>query len=1481
MARNTKDVELRIRARDETQKTMKNLVSTIDKLSKAQDEQRKSAERGETSAKELEAGYRKLESAGQALLKLNSLVEMYKRQSAALTDQQAKLDLAREKQRKLAETYANTENVSAKLESQMGRANKALESQSKQFDNAKNRVARTAAELQRFGVSTANIGSAQAKIITSVGRLNSALERQQRIIEQAPAAAARYKAAQEAQAKAEAQAAAQAASAAAMAKQRIEEQAYAQNKIIDSLRRQAEQALAAAKGYQTLGRVVASTKLKGNSSLAGDIQSIVSPATAARSTLSGLERQVSTLNTALVNGTADMKKAASSLKELQAAQTAAVSIAKLIDQFRNQVTAVRNARNEYRAAKTEVLDLAAQMRTATSDTGNLGAKMQQAQQRLSAASSALHSTGTAARSAQAALRAAGVDTRNLSSESARLQSTARQAKSGVDQLTEALKKNSEEAGAASKALEFFDKQGQQSVSTFQSLKSSILGLVTTYASLQAGINLASGAIDAYKLRQQTMIKMGTVVGSSQSAQAAEWKYMIDLSDRLGIKLSDVAVGYSKFAVAAKNTGLSLQQSKFVFESIAKTSRVFHLSADEMSGIFTAMQQMLSKGQVYAEELNGQLGERLPTALAMFAKGMDMTTGELLKAMQKGEISGDAVINFARAQAKEIDAELATAEKGVDAMEARAANASTAFKLALADSGFIEAYTRLLQRLTEYLNSGDGKEAAKQLGEAFSKVADGLIWCIDNVDSLVTALEVLAGLKVIGVMVTLGKSLIAVGEALGSVGRLGDWLMAKLTGWAAQLAAGAGATRLLGTALGVLARSIPYVGWALLAYDIGAILYEQSQTFAKACDEVARDFKNLGNQLVALIETPTAAMQDMTYAILRPITTLMADSLRKIAKWIADVLALIPGVGDSMSKWVMDVADNLTKENRDMFQNVSQIWDDVNKKWVAMNNEIVKKYDDSMTEVVKKTLAAKAQILQADIAAVTGFQYTADPGGGPTKRDREIKALKGQFDALTKSAEKAELAGKKALQRKNLPGRLALVDEEYAPQMQRAKAVGGDEGAKLVSQLQKVIDMRKKAETDEFNSSQRSTTGVNKRQKAIESLTNKYKELQASIQLKTEEQDPNATLETRTAAAVVKMQQQYAGLKEKAVKIGGKEGAQLTAQLNTLEAANQKYITQKMQLEEIARLQQKLTDLQNARKNKIETINNEKKAGVINEDTQVQKTVAVNQSMNPQIEQAANALSVQADASRSLFSDEAWSGLQSNISNAKASLSDLTGTYTTFDSTIVSAVLDGMNTAISSLVTNMSAVVAGTQSLGEAFQAVGVSMLQFFSQLLQQIAMAIIKQMILNALSNSSYGGIANAAVSAGGAAAGAMHNGGIVGDKSSGGQQQRGMNPAWFAGAKRYHDGGLPGLKSDEVPTILQKGEQVLDKNDPNNILNQTGSGNNSQDPSSTRFVLVDDRAKIPEAMNAPEGENVVLQILRRNAPSVRAIVKNRGKTGR
>ncbi|MFT4148963.1 MAG: hypothetical protein QM656_02110 [Paracoccaceae bacterium] len=53
---------------------------------------------------------------------------------------------------------------------------------------------------------------------------------------------------------------------------------------------------------------------------------------------------------------------------------------------------------------------------------------------------------------------------------------------------------------------------------------------------------------------------------------------------------------------------------------------------------------------------------------------------------------------------------------------------------------------------------------------------------------------------------------------------------------------------------------------------------------------------------------------------------------------------------------------------------------------------------------------------------------------------------------------------------------------------------------------------------------------------------------------------------------------------------------------------------------------------------------------------------------------------------------------------------------------------------------------------------------------------------------------------------GIFHDGGPVGSATS----SRAVPASLFNSADRYHDGGAVGLKSDEVPAILQTGEYVL-----------------------------------------------------------------------
>lgn len=184
-------------------------------------------------------------------------------------------------------------------------------------------------------------------------------------------------------------------------------------------------------------------------------------------------------------------------------------------------------------------------------------------------------------------------------------------------------------------------------------------------------------------------------------------------------------------------------------------------------------------------------------------------------------------------------------------------------------------------------------------------------------------------------------------------------------------------------------------------------------------------------------------------------------------------------------------------------------------------------------------------------------------------------------------------------------------------------------------------------------------------------------------------------------------------------------------------------------------------------------------------------------------------------------------------------------------------------AIDTVAQSIGQAVIGTKSWGEAFQDAGVAAAKFFAQVLQDIAKEIIAEQ-------------AKAAIKAGLKAIGLLHAGGVVGGPSSGGMSRM-VSPAAFIGAPRYHDGAIVGLNSDEQAAILQKGEEVLTRDDPRNALNggkRQGQGGSSGGTRNLKNVVVFDPREVAAAMQSSEGEEVFLTHARRNGAALRSILR-------
>lgn len=122
-----------------------------------------------------------------------------------------------------------------------------------------------------------------------------------------------------------------------------------------------------------------------------------------------------------------------------------------------------------------------------------------------------------------------------------------------------------------------------------------------------------------------------------TGDAKNLQFLNEQVDRLGLDITAAYNGYKTFSGALMGTALAGEQGNKVFRQVSEAATVMGLSGEQTEGAFLALGQMMSKGTVSAEELRGQLGERIPGAFQIAAKAMGVTTEQLGKMMQQGEI----------------------------------------------------------------------------------------------------------------------------------------------------------------------------------------------------------------------------------------------------------------------------------------------------------------------------------------------------------------------------------------------------------------------------------------------------------------------------------------------------------------------------------------------------------------------------------------------------------------------------------------------------------------------------------------------------------------------------------------------------------------------------------------------------------------------------------------------------------------------------
>jgi tape measure domain-containing protein len=161
---------------------------------------------------------------------------------------------------------------------------------------------------------------------------------------------------------------------------------------------------------------------------------------------------------------------------------------------------------------------------------------------------------------------------------------------------------------------------------YSRMKNVTSGLISMgYESLQVAANF-----------EAVQNQLNYAVGSAEKGGKA-FQQLTEYSNHYGLDILKTGEAYAKFAATTKDTNLEGEKTMKIFQGVSKATTALHLSAADANGVFYALSQMLSKGKLSSEELNRQLGNRLPGALKLAAASMKMTTKELTEGMKKGTI----------------------------------------------------------------------------------------------------------------------------------------------------------------------------------------------------------------------------------------------------------------------------------------------------------------------------------------------------------------------------------------------------------------------------------------------------------------------------------------------------------------------------------------------------------------------------------------------------------------------------------------------------------------------------------------------------------------------------------------------------------------------------------------------------------------------------------------------------------------------------
>ena len=953
---------------------------------------------------------------------------------------------------------------------------------------------------------------------------------------------------------------------------------------------------------------------------------------------------------------------------------------------------------------------------------------------------------------------------------------------------------------------------QRTTQGVEALNNSLRTAVDTAKSFTATIGLSFSAAAFANINDQAVLLNNTIKLVTNSAQEflTAQQHILSIAQKTGSSIQDVANTYSLITKAAALTNANQADVLKLTQAVSTT---IALDGEQAVSNLENILGGLAAGAVSADDFE----EALKTAFTFtqqIAKGLNISTQQLIALAGAGKVTSDAVLTALLKQSDEIDKLGSTSVNTI-----------------------AQGFSLINNQIVSFAaNSEDLQKAGTQIGNVLNSIAEIMPSVLNALVQLGPAIlavnvafaswstlgAISAGIAASIGALTLGASTASL-RISALIARMGVLNTATLLlgvsaqrAWAsftAGLASGTAALLTLQGAIGTLTA-------AFAGFQIGQYLSNQFVQVRQAGVVLVIAFEKISTQISGAFKVASLIIKDSFQNAFSFITQSAISTLDSITK----TLSKIPQIGNQISEPFKKLSQSLSQvktENADIASEIEKVWQATEDK--------IREIDQIGFEMFQSASGKTIKNAQDTLQAHSSLINT-------------------QTQSPEQSATEATQAAARAAQRNT-----QIVSDNVAHSLAQIKRLY-DEGqlsteqyfAKKTQYEQQAIDAQIQQAQTELKASQVTQdqedilTKITLLQRARKDAALDAIQAQAEAEEKLNEQMEQVRISLLQAtgnnleASKAQLENQYRNLIAKLQVEGRDADVTIVRHLIDTQSVN----------EELSQLESKVSEVTQSFQIAQTAAANEVTAGITTitegeERIQNQRKVTIKQ-----LEEIQERLSQIRDTAEQSGNSLAFDKANTALSQVNSNIADLKVNTNTFGQQAKVALTDNLTNFFTNLASGTMTALDAIKNFAQGFVQ---SMAQIAARMLAtQLVMKLFKGM----------GGIGGGE---GNMLGGLFHTGGIVGQQAT----FKPLPAFAFVGAPRYKTGGIAGLSPDEVPAILHKGEEVLTQSDPRHRNNQ---GNTSvvQNKVTTPVVVFGEN-ELANALAGRAGEKMVITHVKNN----------------